>query len=135
MVAQAKQFTPDPLEAPAGVIGGHPLDQLCERDVDGRAAGTARVRPAARDQPPMPVQHRGRGDQPVRPQRPWQQPDQGGEHGAIGPIQPRLRVPATQDGVLVPQDQDLHILGRARRSEQHQPPEHTTEHEVQQPQP
>ena len=55
---------------------------------------------------------------------------QGGEDVAVGPIQPRLGVLSAQNGVLVPQDEDLHILGRAGRGEQRQPAADTAEHEV-----
>jgi hypothetical protein len=39
----------------------------------------------AGDQPPMPTQDRGRGDEPVGGQRPGQEPDQGGERRSVGP--------------------------------------------------
>jgi hypothetical protein len=78
----------------------------------------------------MPAEHGGRGDQSMRARHPGQQPDQDGEHGAVGPVQSRLRVLSAQDGVLVPQDEDLQILGRVGGREQRQPPEHTAEHEV-----
>src|SRR5262245_5726715 len=45
VVAQASQFTPDPLVAPAGVVPCHLLDQPGHRDIDRRAARPARVRP------------------------------------------------------------------------------------------
>jgi hypothetical protein len=84
------------------------------------------------DQPPAPTEDRGRGDEPVRRQRPGQEPDQGGEHGTVGPVQPRRRVLPAQDRVLVTEDQDLRIFGRAGPAEQGQPFRDAAEHEVEQ---
>jgi hypothetical protein len=71
------------------VVPGHLLDQSGHLDIDGRAAQPVRVSPMAGHQTPMPGERGGRGDQAVRPQRPWQQPDEGGKHATIGPVQPR----------------------------------------------
>jgi hypothetical protein len=38
----------------------------------------------------VPPQHGAGRDQPVRPQRRWQQPAERGEDGAAGPVQPGL---------------------------------------------
>jgi len=38
-------------------------------------------------------------------------PDQRGEHGAVGPVQPGLGIGAAQHGDFVPQRQQLGILG------------------------
>jgi hypothetical protein len=69
-MAEAEQFALDSLVAPAGIVSGHLLDQSGYSQVDGRAAGTAGICPMAGDQPPMPTQDRGRGDEPVGGQRP-----------------------------------------------------------------
>jgi hypothetical protein len=53
-------------------------------------------RPTASGQPPVPAQQRVWRDQAAHPQRPWEQPGQGGEHRPAGPVQPRFRVLAPQ---------------------------------------
>ena len=59
----------------------------------------------------MPAQDRVRGDQAMATQRAWQPPYEGGEHGPVGPIQAWSRVGAAQDGDLVPQHEELDVLG------------------------
>src|SRR5258706_9326447 len=68
-VAEAEQFALDALVAPARIIAGHLLDQGGDGRVDRRPTGPAGICPVAGDQPPMPTQDRGRGDEPVRLQR------------------------------------------------------------------
>jgi hypothetical protein len=48
----------------------------------------------------MPGKDRGRGDQTMRRQRPGQEPDQGGEHRPVGPVQTRGWVLSAQDRVV-----------------------------------
>jgi hypothetical protein len=93
---------------------------------------TVRICPVAGDQPPMPTQDRGRSDQPVRRQRPGQEPDQRGERRAVGPVQPRLRVLPAQDRVLVAQYQDLRIFGRTGTGEESKPAGDAAERKVEQ---
>ena len=62
-----------------------------------------------------------RGDQPVNPQ-PWRQVlDQRGEDGAVGPVQPGPRTRPAQHGDLMPQHEQLRILGCGGPAEQDQP--------------
>nr|WP_207783935.1 hypothetical protein [Micromonospora globispora] len=86
----------------------------------------------AGDQPPMPAKDRGWGDEPMGLQRPWQEPDQGGERCAVGPVQARLGVLSAQDRVLVTQDENLRVLGCGGPSEQGHPAGDPAEHEVDQ---
>ena len=60
----------------------------------------------------MPAKHGARGDQPVCPQAPGQDADQRGEDRAVGPVQVRPRMGAAQHGNLVPQHEQLDVLGR-----------------------
>src|SRR3954470_18922352 len=64
-VAEAEHLTSDALVAPAGVVASHLLDQRRPDEVEWRVAGLIRKRPMLGDQPTMPRQDRGRGDQPV----------------------------------------------------------------------
>jgi hypothetical protein len=53
---------------------------------------------------------------------PGQQPRQGGDHGAVGPVRFRAGDPAAQNRDLMPQHQDLHVFrGVAAREERQQP--------------
>ncbi len=71
-----------------------------------------RIGPLAGDQAAVPAQDDAGGDQPVHPQPCRQEPDQGGEDGAVGPIQPGPGINAAQHGDLMPQHQQLGVLGR-----------------------
>jgi hypothetical protein len=79
-------------------------------------------------------QERRPGDEPMHLKRPRQEPDQSGGRCAVGPVQTRLRVLPAQDRVLVTQDQDLEIFGRAGPGEEGQSAGDATEHEVDQAQ-
>jgi hypothetical protein len=60
---------------------------------------------------------------PVQPQVPGQQPGERGDHGAVSPVRLRAGDLAAQDHDLVPQHQDLNILGGVAAGEQRQPAE------------
>ena len=68
----------------------------------------------------------------MRRHRPGQESDQGGEHGTVGPVQPRRRVLSAQDRVLVAENQDLYIFGDAGTGEESEPAGDAAEHEVEQ---
>ena len=70
-----------------------------------------RAGPVAGDQAAVPAQDGTGGDQPVRSQLCRQEPDQRGEDGAVGPVEPGPRLGAAQDGGLVPQHEQLGVLG------------------------
>ena len=59
----------------------------------------------------MPPQDSAGSDQPVHPQPCRQEPDQRGEDRAVSPIQPGPRMSTAQHGDLMPQHQQLHVLG------------------------
>jgi hypothetical protein len=131
---EANKFALNALVAPAGIVPGQLLNQPGHGRVSRWASGSVRVRPVAGYQAAMPAQDRGRSDESVGLQRPGQMSDQGGEDGAVRPIQPRLRVLPAQDRVLVTQDEDLHVLGRVGSAEEDQPRGDAAEHEVDQAQ-
>jgi hypothetical protein len=54
---------------------------------------------------------RSRGDQPVHPQPPRQEPDQRGEDCAVGAVQSGPRMGPAQHGDLVPQHEKFGVLG------------------------
>jgi hypothetical protein len=70
------------------------------------------VGPLPGDQAPVPSQDGAGYDQPVHPQPGGQQPGQRGEDSAAGPVQPGPGMGAAQHGDLVPQHQQLDVLGR-----------------------
>src|ERR1019366_3646178 len=80
-----------------------------------------RAGPLPGDQPAVPPQHGAGRDQPVQPQFSRQEPDQRGEDGAVGPVQPGPGLGAAQHGDLVPQHQELGVPGGRRTTEQNQP--------------
>ena len=73
------------------------------------------------------------GDHPVATQRSGQPPDEGGEHGPVGPVQAWSWVGAAQHGDLVAQHEELDVLGGGRSGHQQEQSEHLPEDQVQQP--
>jgi hypothetical protein len=133
-VVEAEYLTSDALVAPAGVVASHLLDQRRHDGVEWRAAGLIRKRPMLGDQPTMPRQDRGRGDQPVYPRCVRQALDQRREQGSIGPVQPRCRVALAEDRVFVTQNKDLHLQTCVTSTEQGQPANDPAEGAVEQAQ-
>jgi hypothetical protein len=78
----------------------------------------------------MPAQNRSRGDQAVVAQPRWQPPDQGGEDGAVSPVQAGSRVGAPEHGDLMSQHQQLDVLGGRRPSEQQEEPQNLLEEQI-----
>jgi hypothetical protein len=54
----------------------------------------------------------------MQPQVPGQQPGQRGEHGAVSPVGPRAGDLTPQHRNLVPEDQDLRVLGSVTTRQQ-----------------
>jgi len=94
------------------VLNGEPLDERGDLAADWRSSRPVRVGPLPRDQAPVPSQDGAGSDQPVYPKPGRQQPDQRGEDSAVGPVQPGPGMGAAQHGDLVPQHQQLDVLGR-----------------------
>ena len=59
----------------------------------------------------MPAQDGAGGDQPVHPQPHGQEPDQRGEDRPVGPVHPGPGMGPAQHGDLVPQHEQLGVLG------------------------
>jgi hypothetical protein len=86
------------------------------------------------DQAAVPPQDSAGGDQTVRLQPSRQEPDQRGEDCAVGPVQPGPGIGAVQHCDLVPQHEQLSVLGRRRPAEQDQPAAELDKDEVEQAQ-
>ena len=86
------------------------------------------------DQAAVPPQDGAGGDQPVHPQPPRQEPDQRGEDRPVGPVQPGPRTGAAQHGDLMPQHEQLGVLGGRRPAKQDQPAAEPDEDEIKQAQ-
>ena len=82
----------------------------------------------------MPAQDRVRGDQAMATQRSGQPPDEGGEDGPVRPVHAWSRVGAAEHGDLVPQHEELDVLGGGRAAHQQDQSEHLLEDQIQQPQ-
>ena len=74
------------------------------------------------------------GDQPVHPRHCRQEPDQRGEDRPAGPVEPGPGMGAAQHGDLVPQHEQLGVLGGRRPAEQNQPAAEPDEDEIEQAQ-
>ena len=80
----------------------------------------------------VPAQQGPRGDDQAQLADPaaGQKPGQRGQHRPVGPRQPRTLDLTLEDSHLVPQDQDLGILGPVGPGEQGEPAEHAQHRQV-----
>ena len=78
----------------------------------------------------MPGQQGSGPHDPVLPQVSGQQPGQGGKHRAVSPVWPWPDDLTSQYRDLVPEDQDLHVLGGVAPGQEHQPAEHPDHEQV-----
>ena len=131
-VAELEQLALYPLVTPRGVLGGEPLDQPGDPRADRRSAGPVRIRPFPGDQTPVPAQHGTGRDEAVHSQPRRENPNQRGEDGTVRPVHPGPRLGPSQHRDLVPQDEQLDILGRCRSAEQDQPAADPDEYQVEQ---
>jgi hypothetical protein len=113
-VAALEQLTLDALVPLAAVLGGEPLDERGDLRADWRSFCPVRVGPLAGDQAAVPAQDGAGRDQPVYPQRSRQEPDQRGEDRPVGLVEPGPGIGAAQHGDLVPQHEQLRVLGGRR---------------------
>ena len=121
--AEAEEFALDAPISPARVLPGQLLDELADLLWDGWASSGVRVGPFSLDQAPVPGEQRARGHDPVHAEVRRQQPGQGGEHGAVGPVRLRPGDLAAEDGDLMTEHQDLCVLCAIASREEHQPAE------------
>jgi hypothetical protein len=90
------------------------------------------VGPVPPDEVGVPAQQSARGDdQPQLAElAAGQQPGQRGQHRPVGPRQPRILDLPLENGDLVPQNQNLRVLGTIRAGEQGKPAEHAQHRQV-----
>ena len=81
----------------------------------------------------MPAQQRIRRHERAPPQRPGEQPDQGGEHSAIRPVQLRPGVLPPQHRHLLAQHQQLGVLRHRRACQQRHPASQADKDQVDHP--
>jgi len=110
----------DPLMSPRRVLGGRSHDQSGQVVADRRPTRRMGLAPFAGDQTAMPPQEGAGGDQPVDAQMPGQDPDERGQHCAVGQSKCGFgavrRSTATSCGV--PISASLAALLRARSASQ-----------------
>ena len=98
----------------------------------GGPSRPVRIGPLPGDKATVPAQDGAGGDQPVHPRPCRQEPDQRGEDRAVGPVQPGPGIGAAQHGDLMPQHEQLRVLGGRRPAEQDQPAADPDEDEIEQ---
>ena len=92
------------------VLGGEPLDQRGDLGADRWPSCPVRVGPVTGNQAAVPPQDGAGGDQPVHPQTWRQEPDQRGEDGAVGPVEPWPGVDTAQHGDFVPEHEQFGVV-------------------------
>ena len=106
-MAELEQLALDPLVSPAVILGGEPLDHHGDLGADRWAA-----RPGSgRSTPRYPGGGASEARFPVRPQTLGQEAEQCGEDRAVGPVPPWSGIGVAQHGNLVPQHEELKVLG------------------------
>ena len=78
----------------------------------------------------MPPQQRSWRNQPEPAQLSRQHPGHRAEERPVDPGQGRAPIGSAQHRDLMPQHEDLGVLGRVGPDEQHKPAQHASEHEV-----
>jgi hypothetical protein len=121
---QAEHLTLDTPVPPARVLRRQLPCQRPHLVRDGRLSWRIRVGPFLVDQAPVPGQQGPWRHDLVQAQVPGQQPCQGGDHGTVSPAWFRPGDLPAQERDLVPEHQDLHILGGVIPRQQHQPAQH-----------
>jgi hypothetical protein len=80
----------------------------------------------------MPSQERGRLHQPSPPDRARQEPRKPGQHRAVGPVKPGSGHLPAEHRDLVPQHQQLRVLGRRAPRQQRKPSQQLAEAQIEQ---
>jgi hypothetical protein len=99
---------------------------------DRRAPGGIRIDPLILDDAPVPGEQGAGCHDPVQPQAPGQQPSQCGDHRTVSPVRSRAGNLTAQDRDLVPEHQDLDVLGGVASREQRQPAEQPDHEQIDQ---
>ena len=131
-VAEAAQLTVDAAVAPGRVLPCQPQHQSPNLRRHGGTATPVWVGPAAPNQILMPAQQRRRLYEHPAPDRARQQPGEPGQHRAVSPVHPGSDHLPAEHRNLVPQHQQLHVLGRRAPRQQHQPSHQLAEDQIQQ---
>jgi len=116
-MAELEQLALDPAISPARVLPGHTLHQCGDDVVDWWSSGPVRIPPLSAHEAAMPAQDGARSDQAMATQRSRQPPDERGEHGPVRPLQAGSGVGAAQHRDLVPQHEELDVLGAGRATQ------------------
>src|SRR4029453_10366106 len=94
------------------------------------ATEAVRIGPSPGDQPAVPPQGHGRGDQAMTAQHGGKVSDQSGEHGSVGPVRAGLGVRSAEYGDLVAQDEQLNVLTDEVRPSSTNQPEKPVEDQI-----
>jgi hypothetical protein len=129
-VAETDELALDAPVAPARVLPGQLPGQRADLIGDQWASRGVRVGPFCLDKAAVPGEQGARGHHQVRSEAGGKQPGQGGDHGAIGPVRPGAAGLAAQQGGLMPEDQDLGVLGGVASREERQPAEQLDHEQV-----
>jgi hypothetical protein len=129
-VPETEEFALDSPVPPPRILPGQPTDQLTDLLRDRRAPGGVRIGPFLLDHAPVPGEQRGGCHDPVQPQMLGQQSRERADHRAVGPVWFRAGDLAAQYGDLLPQYQDLHVLGGIAAGEQRHPAEQPDHEQV-----
>jgi hypothetical protein len=81
----------------------------------------------------QPAQDRAGCDRAMTTQGTGQSSDEGGEHRPVCPVQAWSRAGSAKDGDLMPQHEQLDVLGRRATAQQHDQAENLQEDQTQQP--
>ena len=111
-IAEFEQLALDPPIAPARVVSRHPRHQRGKDVVDRWPSRPVRLGPLAAHEAAMPTQDGARSDQTMATQAAGMPPDEGGEHGPVGPVHTWSRVGSAEDSDLMTQHEHLHLLRR-----------------------
>jgi len=132
-VAELNELALHPPVPPGGIVRGDADHELADRGCRGRPSGTppAGIVPFTCDLPPVPGEQRRRGHgERLSPATPGNQSRQRREPQPIARLVADPADLTAQDRVLVPQHQQLGILGRLPPAPHHQAVEQATRKEV-----
>jgi len=122
-VAELDEFALHPPMPPRRVVGRDADDELADRGWRGRPPGPPPVRviPFACDQAPVPGEQSRRGHREhLGPPLPGDQPGQGRQPQPVARLVADPADPAAQHRVLMPEHQELGILGHLTPGQHHQ---------------
>jgi hypothetical protein len=132
-VAELDEFALHAPVPPRRIVCRDADDELPDRGLRGRPSGTPPVRviPFACDQAPVPGEQRRRGHREhLGPPLPGDQPGQGREPQPVRRLVADPADLAAQHRVLVPEHQQLGILGHLTRGQHHQTAEQAAHEQV-----